>query len=293
MAGPQTRRSLAAATAQQAAAAAPESAATEMETATVQPEDPVEEAVEKEGGQTEIRADPREANPDGAGHTEDPDAAMPDAAAAAAPRPPTHAAAAAPNIAPGPRAQRLHDLFNDSLRHTLSKISWPNMAACYPTIAANAPNLLRGVRQTMVDRLELRCRQEFDKILAVRGVVPKLNELESLVAEAATRRVVGEKQGGQPPTPPHQLPADAIVAAHIARPLIAQQSRLNARLQNSQALNERLFAEIEAQRAEITGLLDMLERAMADVDGASELLAGVVGEIAQEAKDVEVEMGSV
>ncbi|KKF97105.1 Nnf1 [Ceratocystis platani] len=169
------------------------------------------------------------------------------------------------------------------------------MAACYPTIAANAPNLLRDVRNTMVARLQERCHKEFDKIMASRQVVPKLNELENLVSEAASRRVVGDGVGesAQPPIPPHQLPAEAIVAAHISRPLAAQRSQLNARLQNSQALNERLYAEIEAQRSEIEGLLSVLERTLADVDGANSLLAGVVDEIAREARDVEVEITGV
>ncbi|KAL5612581.1 hypothetical protein BROUX41_004324 [Berkeleyomyces rouxiae] len=196
-------------------------------------------------------------------------------------------------ITPGPRAARLQELFATSLRHTLNKISWDNMAACYPTIAANAPNLLRDVRSTMVARLHERCQSEFDKILEARHVVPKLNELESLVSEAAARRIVGDEEGAEAPIPPHQLPAEAIVAAHISRPLAAQRSQFNARLQNNQALNERLFGEIEEQRAEIERLLAALERALADVDGANGLLTGVADEVAREARDVEVEMTGV
>jgi len=61
-------------------------------------------------------------------------------------------------VTPGPRAARLQELFATSLAHTLGKVSWENLAACYPTIAANSPNLLKGVRKTMVERLETMCK---------------------------------------------------------------------------------------------------------------------------------------
>jgi kinetochore protein NNF1 len=60
-------------------------------------------------------------------------------------------------VTPGPRATRLQELYAQSLAHTLNKVSWDNLAACYPTIAKGAPNLLRGVRKTMVERLEEMC----------------------------------------------------------------------------------------------------------------------------------------
>jgi len=79
--------------------------------------------------------------------------------------------------------------------------------------------------------------------------------------------------------------------AHLARPLAAARSQLNARLQNVQGDNERLFAEVESQRKEIDELLAELEAAGVDVDLANELLAEVVDEVAREARDVEIEMG--
>lgn len=61
-------------------------------------------------------------------------------------------------VAPGPRAARLQQLFESSLGHMLSKVSWENLEGCYPTVAAGAPGMLRGVRKTMVERLEAMCK---------------------------------------------------------------------------------------------------------------------------------------
>ncbi|PKS10005.1 hypothetical protein jhhlp_004629 [Lomentospora prolificans] len=194
-------------------------------------------------------------------------------------------------VTPGPRAARLQELFATSLTHTLNKISWENLAACYPTIAANSPSLLKGVRQTMVERLETMCKREFERIMDNRAVIPKLNELESLVSEAIRRRE-SAPAGTEPPTPPHLLPPATVLQAHLSRPLTASQSHLNAKLQNIQAENERLFSEIQAQRAEIANLASALERVCADVDAANGLLREVIDEVAAEAREREVEMAA-
>lgn len=74
-------------------------------------------------------------------------------APASPPLPAPHKAAA-----PGPRAVRLQQLFESSLGHMLSKVNWENLEGCYPTVAAGAPGMLRGVRKTMVERLEAMCK---------------------------------------------------------------------------------------------------------------------------------------
>ena len=133
-------------------------------------------------------------------------------------------------------------------------------------------------------------QKEFDLVLQNRNVVPKLNELESLVSDAGRRK--DEKSGttAAAPTPPHLLPADDILAAHLAPHLASQQSQINAKLQNMQADNVRLFEEIQAQRTEIETLLAAVEKVLADVDGANGLLDGVVENLAKETRTVEVEM---
>ena len=64
-------------------------------------------------------------------------------------------------VAPGPRAVRLQQLFESSLGHMLNKISWENLEGCYPTVARGAPGMLKGVRKTMVERLEGMCKVRF------------------------------------------------------------------------------------------------------------------------------------
>lgn len=229
---------------------------------------------------------------------------------ASPPLPSRHTAAT-----PGPRAQRFQEMFGLALNHTLTKISPDNFASCYPTVAAQAPGVLAQVQRSMVERFADLCNQEFGRVQARYNVVPKLNELEGLVSDAERRRRAhasttrrkgkgkgkeraGEGEGddddagsNQKPTPPHMLPADAVLAAHLAPHLASQQSQMNAKLQNTQASNVALWDEIQRQRAEVDELLGALERALADVDGAAALLDDVPAEeLARESMAVEVEM---
>ncbi|ROW12850.1 hypothetical protein VMCG_00489 [Cytospora schulzeri] len=232
-------------------------------------------------------------------------------------------------VTPGPRAQRFQEMFELALSRTLTKISPDNFASCYPTIAAQAPHILRQVQRAMVDRFAELCGQGFAEVQARYGVVAKLNELEGLVSDAERRRraaaaAANNKKGGkgkgkgregsemdvddadaddddeerrkkkkatEPPTPPHMLPAEAILAAHLAPHLASQQGQMNARLQNTQAANVALWGEIQKQRAEVEELLGALERALSDVDGAAALMDGVPAEeLARESRAVEAEM---
>ncbi|KAK6088350.1 spindle pole protein [Seiridium cupressi] len=194
-------------------------------------------------------------------------------------------------VAPGPRAARFQKVLDDSLSHTLGKISWENFASCFPTIAAQAPGTLRAVQRQMVDRLGSLCRKEFESIVQNRNVVAKLNELESLVSQAEQRRdEAGLADADEAPVPPHLLSADAVLAAHLGPQLAQQQSQLNAKLQTTQAHNAKLFADIQRQRAELEALLSLLEKLFADIDGANKAMDGIVDTLAKETQSVEVEM---
>ncbi|KAK6834284.1 hypothetical protein PG987_008978 [Apiospora arundinis] len=195
--------------------------------------------------------------------------------------------------APGPRAARFQKVLDDSLKHTLGKVNWENFASCYPTVAERAPATLKAAQRQMVDRLAMLCKKEFDSILTSRNVVNKLNELEGLVSEAELRRdEAGLPDQNNIPTPPHLLPAPAILAAHLQPHLVASQSQLNARLQTTQSHNARLWAEIQQQRAELSSLTSLLEKLVKDLEEAGGMLddAGVQTDIAKETREVENEM---
>ncbi|KAK8058964.1 hypothetical protein PG994_009412 [Apiospora phragmitis] len=195
--------------------------------------------------------------------------------------------------APGPRAARFQKVLDDSLKHTLGKVTWDNFASCYPTIAERAPATLKAAQRQMVDRLTMLCKKEFDSILTSRNVVNKLNELEGLVSEAELRRdEAGRSDQNNTPTPPHLLPASAILAAHLQPHLVASQSQLNARLQTTQSHNARLWADIQQQRAELSSLTGLLEKLVKDLEEAGGMLddAGVQTEIARETREVESEI---
>ncbi|CAK7267254.1 hypothetical protein SEPCBS57363_002499 [Sporothrix epigloea] len=223
---------------------------------------------------------------------------------------------------PGPRAARLQTLFASSLDHTLAKISWDNFAACYPTAAARAPQALRTVHRAMVDRLGELCTAEFASVMQNRDVVRRLNELEALTTDAQKRRLAagkaGETAGGagdaknaknakNVPVAPHSLPAETVMAAHLAPQRKAQRQLLEERLAAVQAANTLKFAQLTAQQAQAGQMVAALERALVDAEGAAALLDGatagqndaargentLVSELARETRAAELEMAEL
>ncbi|KAG5949742.1 hypothetical protein E4U60_000027 [Claviceps pazoutovae] len=198
---------------------------------------------------------------------------------------------------PGPRAQRLHQIHAASLTRTLDKLAYENLAPCFPTIARRAEPILRQVQSQMVQKLREKSEAEFEAILRARGVVGKLNELEGVVAAAAEEQArvraeqerTGEREGeGEDDRiPPHLLPPQDILAAHLSPRLAAHQSLLNARLQTTQAQNALLADHVRQQRQEMDELLGQLDRAVEDVRGANAVLGAVADELAAEARAVD------
>ncbi|KAK4135284.1 Nnf1-domain-containing protein [Trichocladium antarcticum] len=200
---------------------------------------------------------------------------------------PTPAPESAAAPIPGPRAARLQALFASTAKHTLDKINKDNFASCFPTIATKAPGTLEFVQRQMVERLGGLWNKEFETILHNRAVVARLNELESLVADAARRRQDQDPTDPPPPIPPHTLPAATILRAHLDPHLAAQQAQLRARLHDTQTGNARLWDEVVAQRAEMEALLGAVDKVLRDLDGAGGLLGGVAAELAEETRVAE------
>lgn len=122
-------------------------------------------------------------------------AAMPSASASPSPSPPPPAPTA---HTPGPRAKQFIDVYELALSRTLAAIPYASFAACFPSIAAQAPAALRGMHGSMVARLQGFARDEFETILRERAVVERLNLLEEVIAEGRRRRareVDGEGEG--------------------------------------------------------------------------------------------------
>lgn len=112
-------------------------------------------------------------------------------AASATPPPPAPA-----SEAPGPRASRLIQVFDQALARTLRANSYANFSSCFPTPARHVPASLENVWRQLNAKLEESAKSEFEEIIAERQAVQHLNELDRLVADARARREAeGDGQG--------------------------------------------------------------------------------------------------
>ncbi|MCJ1462186.1 hypothetical protein MMC07_000786 [Pseudocyphellaria aurata] len=185
-------------------------------------------------------------------------------------------------LTPGPRASKFFTLFASALTKTLSTVSLSKFGACFPTVAARAPEILSAVHAQIVAGVHARVTAEFEDICKEREVVAGLNELERLVAEARARRQRGElgsDSSGRTVDAPHTLPPTTLYLAHLAPYLAATQTQLVAQIADTQTENEALAGRIAAQREQVDVLLEGLERRLRDLDGANEVLGACgVGE---------------
>ncbi|CAG7921910.1 unnamed protein product [Penicillium olsonii] len=171
---------------------------------------------------------------------------------------------------PGPRASRLHQVFDQALARTLRANSYQNFASCFPTPARHVPASLEGVWRQLNAKLEANAKAEFEDIVAERDAIPHLNELDRLVNDAKVRKEQ-EAQHTEPQehVVPHTLGAEDLYKAHITPFLQEAQSTLNTRLEATNAENAELAQTVQAQRLEIEQLLSHLGLVVSDIEGAA------------------------
>ncbi|CAG7992382.1 unnamed protein product [Penicillium salamii] len=198
---------------------------------------------------------------------------------------------------PGPRASRLHQVFDQALARTLRANSYQNFASCFPTPARHVPASLEGVWRQLNAKLEANAKAEFEDIVAERDAIPHLNELDRLVNDAKARKEQ-EAEHSEPQEhvvyvecvlnldcyflfylgletnlpeffSPHTLGAEDLYKAHITPFLEEAQSTLNSRLEATNAENAELAQTVQAQRLEIEQLLSHLGLVVSDIEGAA------------------------
>ncbi|KAI9742793.1 MAG: hypothetical protein M1818_003522 [Claussenomyces sp. TS43310] len=201
---------------------------------------------------------------------------------------------------PGPRATRFTQLYQQTLSKTLSRVTYEDFAACFPTVAAaagGAEGSLREMHGVFVRRLGEFAEAEGREIFRERHVVENLNALEELLADAR-RRKARAIAGQEPPTPAHLLPASTVLAATLQPQLAQQQSQLNAKLQTTQSQNAALFDAIRAQRRELDTLVAGLEDRVRDLDGAVQSLHegnedAALADLREDVRDADAEIAGL
>ncbi|KAG9241592.1 Nnf1-domain-containing protein [Calycina marina] len=202
---------------------------------------------------------------------------------AQSPSPPPEAPTA---LTPGARASAIQTLYASALDNTLRSISYSSFAACFPSIAAAAPESLRSVHKDFLQRLGDFASHEFHTILEERNVVIQLNKLEDLIAAAKIRKS-RTPDDAPAPIPPHTLPPQAVLAAHLDPVRRGQQSQLNARLQTVECDNAALAKKMMEQRKEIEMLLGALEGRVEDLRRGGEEIENVGVEVSGESRKAE------
>ncbi|KAI4104209.1 MAG: hypothetical protein L6R37_003378 [Teloschistes peruensis] len=189
---------------------------------------------------------------------------------------------------PGVRAAKFQNLFADALSKTIRTCSYSKFSSCFPTPSKYAPQTLTSIWQQITTKVEASAKKEFEEILIERDVVAGLNELERLVGEAKSRK----ERGVEIREPPHTLPPERLYLAHLAPYLQRTEMELDGELKRLQSENEELVDSIQAQREETEILVGNLERFIADLERANELMDKEVegNGIKKELADVEQEM---
>ncbi|KAL8642124.1 MAG: hypothetical protein Q9228_001149 [Teloschistes exilis] len=192
---------------------------------------------------------------------------------------------------PGIRAAKFQNLFADALSKTIRTCSYSKFSSCFPTPSKYAPQTLTSIWQQITTKVEASAKKEFEEILIERDVVAGLNELERLVGEAKSRK----ERGVEIREPPHTLPPERLYLAHLAPYLQRTEMELDGELKRLQSENEELVDSIQAQREETEILVGNLERFIADLERANELMNKEVegNGIKKELADVEQEMQAV
>ncbi|KAI5801138.1 Nnf1-domain-containing protein [Geopyxis carbonaria] len=189
-----------------------------------------------------------------------------------------------PALEEGLRAQQLRKVFTRALGKSVGTCSYENFAQCFPTFAKNRPAQCQYVWEQMIKHWQERAWFEYHAILAERGVVKGLNELDQLIADAEERRRTAPP--GFEPVAPSMLPPAAVVDAHLTPLLQAAAEKVNGRLEAVQADNDRLMRDIERQRAEMKGLYEKLLEVGANFEAAVETVASAVGSAEQFAAEI-------
>lgn len=177
-------------------------------------------------------------------------------------RPPT-------SSVPGIRASKLHDVFDRALSRTIHKgCSYPHFSACFPTPASYVPEALEGFHRDFVTKLEHACRTDYERLMEQRDVVARLNELDTLIDEARTRKAQVGEAGTEQGLSAHTMTPEKLMGAHLAPFLQEQENLLREQLQVTQDDNRRLADDIHVQRREIERLMGDLEKVVLNVEGA-------------------------
>lgn len=147
--------------------------------------------------------------------------------------------------------------------------------------------MLRAVWTQIVGKIETKANVEFEEILKERKVVEGLNALEQYVQEARRRRELATKAatgggGGdtavEEPVPAHEVPAQELYEAHLSPLLVPIQDQLREQLRQTQERNLELAQAVRRQREEVERIVNGLEIAMQDLEGANAVLDGAVNE---------------
>jgi kinetochore protein NNF1 len=120
-------------------------------------------------------------------------------------------------------------------------------------------------------------------VLTKRNVVPSLNALDHLIAEAMARKrtaelaVQGTSRAVEVPVAPHTLSPEALLVAKLGPWLGGQKTVLEGTLKEVEGENEKLGKSIVEQRAEIEELVKGLERLVGDLEKSAKMVGGVDG----------------
>ena len=147
----------------------------------------------------------------------------------------------------GPRALKLQEILQTSLRQTLRACSYEKLESCFPTLAKNDPETLKHAREQVIDFLTKACQSEFEKIIAERDATKRLNELDQLINDARRRK----EEGQSPNDSTTDLSPSSLLRAHMVPVKRQELASLNNAINTLQRQNAEGLTTIDEQRQRI------------------------------------------
>jgi kinetochore protein NNF1 len=171
------------------------------------------------------------------------------------------------------RYQRLKQICSRSLQESIKYLTIDRLMACYPTVV-----LIPKSRQVMEQALaqitafwESTAEKEFAAVFEEKNIGKKLDELETLIEEAQTRKRTpsNERVAEDDPVMLDQLTAQQIVNCNVRKVQLERIVDLESQIERIKQDNSQLQSQLVVSQRQSAELCDLIIRSFQELEDAA------------------------